>query len=86
MQNYPLDNFVHYIFTLENCTRTVQSLYRLFRSFFVRQRDKYHLTICIMRTLVNSEYICFGVYSFVIEGHMVELLFQLKVYKSLNIV
>ena len=29
---------------------------------------------------------CFDVYSFVIEGHLVEWLFQLKVYTSLNIV
>ena len=28
----------------------------------------------------------FDVYSFVIEGHLVEWLFQLKVYTSLNIV
>ena len=32
---------------------------------------------------VNS---VFDVYSFVIEGHLVEWLFQLKVYTSLNIV
>ena len=42
-------------------------------------------TILLLEMVMNY-FLRFDVYSFVIEDHLVEWLFQLKVYTSLNIV
>ena len=63
-------------------------LYNVFKTGYNPvQQDKKCLgkneVLSILILFVNN---VFDVYSFVIEGHLVEWLFQLKVYTSLNIV